>query len=341
MSLNQPFRVDCGLTAEVPESVHLFSERRQNKAHLPNTIPWGKRLALGQCRYTNSRPNTESTEVQDVLADEPLAGTVSLGIPILGVYGALPGVAGGAIATVIAVAATIRGVESVSDCWRVSTIDSVPLRESVATDGLVRVRGTVRPPPSDDTLVSPIRGQECVAYEYNIYHQIQGTGDPSIDAGIGCSPFIVSDGTMEIYVDPTEESLSLEHETDTVIGEELLEQVDEARLELEPSANTDSGLFKSHIELVEGTLSVGETVNVVGKASTAPERGAGGADGVMTPAKGHLIVANDEPESAALRTGARGLFLLVLGLGFGILGIGALVANVGSFVETLQLAGRV
>jgi hypothetical protein len=61
----------------------------------------------------------------------------------------------------------------------------------------------------------------------------------------------------------------------------------------------------------------------------------------MTPAEGHLIVANDEPESAALRTGARGLFLLVLGLGLDIIDIGALVANIGGLVEMLQLAGRV
>ncbi|GCF14386.1 hypothetical protein Harman_23210 [Haloarcula mannanilytica] len=286
-------------------------------------------------------PNTESTEAQDVLVDKCLAGTVSLGVPILDVYGALPGVAGGVIATVLGVAATIRGVKSVRDSWRLLTIDSVPLREAVATDGLVRVHGTVRPPRPDDTLVSPIREEECVAYEYNIYHQVQGTGDPSIDAGIEYSPFIISDGTAEIYVNPSEESLSLKHETETVIGEELLEQVDEARLDLEPSADTDSGLFEDPTELVEGTLRVGETVSVVGNASTAPESGAGGADGVMTPVDGNLIVANDEPESAALRTGARGLFLLVLGLGFDVIGISALMANTDSFVEMLQLAGTI
>ncbi|EMA09560.1 hypothetical protein SAMN05443574_13911 [Haloarcula vallismortis] len=276
-----------------------------------------------------------------MLVDNSLAGIILLGLPILGVYEALPGVAGGVIATVLGVTATIRGVKNVSDWWGLSTTDSVPLRESVTTDGLVRIDGTVRPPRSEDTLVSPIRGEECVAYEYNIYHQVQGTGDPSIDAGIECSPFVVSDGTVEIYVNPTEESLSLAHETETVIGEELLEQVDEARLDLESSATTDSGLFKDPIELVEGTLSVGETVSVVGNASTAPETDAGGADGVMTPAAGNLIVANDKPESAALRTGARGLFVLVLGLALDILGIGALVANTGSLVKMLQLVGWV
>ncbi|RLM88041.1 hypothetical protein [Haloarcula sp. Atlit-7R] len=170
---------------------------------------------------------------------------------------------------------------------------------------------------------------------------MQGTGDPSIDAGIEYSPFIVSDETAGIYVDPTEESLSLDHEIDTVTGAELLERVDEARLDLEPSAHTDSGLFNSPIELVEGTIGVGERIHVVGKARTAPEGGAVGADAIMTPEEGHLIVANDEPESAALRTGARGLFLLVLGIAFSGIGLVALVSNPGSLVEILPVVGSV
>lgn len=276
-----------------------------------------------------------------MLVDSGITGTALFGIPILGVYGVLPRIAGGVIATVVGVTATIRGVKDVSDWWRLSTIDSVSLRESVSTGGLVRVHGTVRPSRSADTLISPIRGEECVAYEYNIYHQVQGTGNPSIDAGIGCSPFIVSDGTAELYVDLTEESLSLEHEMESVMGEELLEQVNEAKLDLEPPANTDSGLLESPIELVEGTLSVGERVNIVGKASTVPEGKAGGADGVMTPADGSLTVTDDEPESAALRTGARGLFLLLLGLGLDIFGLGALMANASSLVAMLQFAATV
>ncbi|WP_147439979.1 hypothetical protein [Haloarcula sp. Atlit-7R] len=273
--------------------------------------------------------------------DRTLVGTVLFGALTLSVYGSLPGVAGGAIATAIGVAATIRGVENVSDWWRLFTTESVPLRESITTDGLVRVHGTVRPPQSGDTLVSPIRGEECVAYEYNITRQVQGTGDPSMDAGMEYSPFMVSDGTAEIYVNPTDESLSLNHEINTVTGSELLERIDEARLDLDPSAHTDSGLFNNPVELVEGTLGVGERIHIVGKARTAPERRAAGADAVMTPKEGRLIVANDEPQSAALRTGARGLFLLVLGILLSGFGLVAFMTNVGSLIEILQVIGSV
>ncbi len=235
----------------------------------------------------------------------------------------------------------VRGVADMRDWWRLWTTDSVSLRESIATEGVVRVQGTVRPPRSDDTLVSPIRGEACVAYEYKIYHHVQGTGDSTIDAGIEYTPFVISDGTAEIYVDPAEESLSLDHETETVTREELLKRVDEARLDLDPSVRTESGLLERYIELVEGTLGVGERASVVGKASTEPEDGLVGADAVMTPEEGRLIVTNDAPARTGLRTGARGLFLLALGIGFGSLGLGALVANLGRLVEMVQFVGTV
>jgi hypothetical protein len=261
--------------------------------------------------------------------DESLASTVPLGVPVPVVHGSLLGVAAGIVATGIGLSATISGLRSVIDWWRLSTTESVSVRDSVAVDELVRVRGTVRPPRSGDAVVSPIRGEACVAYEYDISRQVQGTGDPSIDSGSEHGPFVVSDGTAEVYVDPTEESLSLEQETETVTGRaELPERVDEGRVDLEPSARTGTaGPLEGHVELREGTVGVGERVTVVGRATAAPERAAGDADAVMTPEEDHLIVTNDEPGAAALRTGARGLFLLVLGLGLGTVGLTALVAN--------------
>lgn len=243
--------------------------------------------------------------------------------------GFLPGVAGGAVATGIGVAATISGIRDVNDWWRLKTTQPVPIDESVATDGLVQIRGTVCPFRSSDILISPIQGDECVAYDYNIYQQVQGTGDPSIDSGIECSPFIISDGNAEIHVDPTEESPSLNHETNTVTGgEELLEQVNKERLDIEPSALTDeSSLIEDRIELVEGNIRVGEKITVVGKANAAPEGPAVDADAAMKPEEGHLMIANGKPRTAALRTGARGCFLLVVGSVLSIIGLSALVAN--------------
>jgi hypothetical protein len=258
-----------------------------------------------------------------------LVVAVLFAVSALTVYGSLPGLAGGSIATVIGLTATIRGVTTVADWWRLSTTDSVPMQESVGLDEPVQIRGTVRPAQSSDTLTSPIQGHECVAYEYAISRQVQGTGDPSIDSGTDCTPFVISDGTAEIYVAPTTESLSLERETTGVTAEkELLEQVDEQRLDLEPSAHTgDSGLITNHIELMEGTIRVGDEVTVVGNANPAPEWEVGDADAVMTSDMDRLLIVHDESGTLALRTGARGLFLLVLGLTLAVLGGAVLVAN--------------
>lgn len=259
---------------------------------------------------------------------------VVLGIFTIAVYGFLPGLVGGVIITVMGSAATISGMKDLRDWWRLLRTDAVPIDEAVTTSGVVQIRGEVRPPQPSDAVISPIHGDECIAYEYNITRQVQGTGDPSIDSGIECNPFIVADETAEIYVAPTEESLSLAKEITTVTGtEEMLERVDEERLDLGPSADAGkSGLTRDYIELIEGTISVGEEVTVVGNANPAPESGTVDTDAVMTPAADDLIVATDEPGTTALRTGARGFFLLILGFGAGIVGVSALLSNISDLV---------
>jgi hypothetical protein len=260
---------------------------------------------------------------------------VALGVLIpLAVDESLPGLAGGIIATVLGLTAASSGAKDLTKWWRVLTTDAIPIDESVATDGVVQIKGTVRPLRSSTPVLSPIRGKECVAYEYNISHQVQGTGDPSIDAGTECHPFIVSDGTAAVYVEPSAESLSLETEITTVTGgEEMLEQVDEERLDLEPSAHTgNAGWTKDYIELVEGIISVDETITVVGNTEPAPEKEA--ADAVMT-SDDSLTVATDEPRAAALRTGARGFFLLIVGFAIGLLGVSAFVTTLDNLLLTV------
>lgn len=262
-----------------------------------------------------------------MFVDHSIVCTVLFGISVPD--GFLPGVVGGAITTVIGVSATISGIRDVNDWWRLKTTEPVPIDESVTTDGLIQIQGIVRPVQSSDVLISPIQGDKCVAYEYNIYNQVQGTGDPSIDSGIEYNPFMISDGNSKIYVDPTEESLSLDHETNTVTGgEELLEQVNKERVDIEPPALTDeSGLIEDRIELVERNVRVGEKITVVGKANAVTEGPIVDADAAMKPEEEYLIVANDEPKTAAFRTGARGLFVSVVGSVLSIMGLGALLAN--------------
>lgn len=255
---------------------------------------------------------------------------IRFAVRILAVDGFLPGLLGGIVATGTGLAATVSGIRGVNEWWRLSTTDSVSMDEAVSTNEPVRIRGHVRPSQTSGTLISPIQGKECVAYEYKINQQIQGTGDPSIDSGIECRTFIVSDGTTEIFVDPTEADLSLRHTRSTVTGgEEMLAQVDAERLDVEPSTHMgDTGVIKSRIELMEGALSLGERATVVGTTNPVPEGVAVDADAVMTPEGGNLTVMTAEPRTTVLRTGARGIFLLVGGLLLDIIGLTVLVTEI-------------
>ncbi|WP_162991364.1 hypothetical protein [Halostella salina] len=253
-----------------------------------------------------------------------------LGVFILSVDGLLPGLFGGIIATGVGLAATIGGVRGVNDWWRLSITDSVPMDEAVVANELVQVQGHVRPSHPNNTIRSPIQDKECVAYDYKINQIVQGPGDPSIDAGIESTPFIISDETAEILIDPTADSLSLQHERKTVTGgEEMLEQVAEEKLDLEPSVHTgDSGVIKDRIELMEGTISIGENITVVGKPNTTPESVSVDADAVMTPEVEDLTVMNDDPGTTTLKTGVRALFLLIIGLLLSSIGVTAFVTTI-------------
>jgi hypothetical protein len=225
----------------------------------------------------------------------------------------------------IGVAATTSGIRSVRDWWGILRADSMAIDEAIATDGLAQIRGRVRPTGPNGTLVSPLRDEECVAYEYSISKIVQDAGDSSIDSDVAYDPFVVSDGTAEILVEPDEASLALDTTTRRPTSErEIAERTGDERLDLESSASTSGGgELTAPIELSEGTIRVGESVTVVGRASPVPEDASTDADAVVTSEDGHLTVTDDDPGDTALRKAARGGFLSILGLLFG--GFGALV----------------
>jgi hypothetical protein len=225
----------------------------------------------------------------------------------------------------IGVAATRSGIRSVRDWWRILRADSMSVDEALAAGGPAQIRGRVRPTQPNGALVSPLRGEECVAYEYSISKIVQDAGDSSIDSNAEYDPFVVSDGTAEILVEPDEDSLSLDTRTRRPTSErEIAERTGDERLDVDPSAYaSDGGGLTAPIELSEGTIGVGESVTVVGEASPVPEDASTDADAVVTAEDGHLTVTNDDPGDAALKKAARGGFLSVLGLLFG--GVGALV----------------
>jgi hypothetical protein len=225
----------------------------------------------------------------------------------------------------IGVAATASGISSVRDWWGILRADSMSVDEAITAGGPAQIRGRVRPTGPNATLVSPLRGEECVAYEYSISKTVQDAGDSSIDADVAYDSFVVSDGTAEILVEPDEDSLAPDTTTRRPTSErEIAERTGDERLDVDPSAYASGGGgLTAPLELSEGTIGVGERVTVVGRASPVPEEASTDADAVVTAEGDHLTVTNDDPGDTALREAARGGFLSVLGLLLG--GVGALV----------------
>ena len=252
-----------------------------------------------------------------LLATPCFVGSIPVsGEPILTIDGVLPRLLLGSVIAWIGVTAMTSGANSVTDWWMIVSTDSVSIAEAIAAGDMAQIRGRVRPLRPDDTLISPLRNKTCVAYAYTISTVVQDAGDSSIDSGSKHRPFLISDGTAEIRVGPDADSLSLDMTTNRLTSnEEIIAQTDDERIALEPAADLSGiGDSTNAIELREGTLAVGETVTVVGKPAPVPDDARTDADAVMTATESHLTVMNDGSDNTALRSVARGVFLLVLGL---------------------------
>lgn len=246
---------------------------------------------------------------------------------VLIVEGLLTKLLFGTIAAWAGLYATTSGVNCVRDWWGIVTTDSMPIDEAIIAGDPVKIQGRVRPTQPNDTVVSPILNKECVAYEYDINKVVRGSGQGRIDADTKYSPFIVSDGTATVLVDPDKESFSLDTTTRTPTTKQAIEdRTADERLEVEPSAYTSAvGEITKPIELREGTIDVGEKVTVVGKTTTIPEKATtdadSDADAVMTSEECRLTVMNNEPGNAALRKAGRGGLLLIVGAVLGLFAI--------------------
>jgi hypothetical protein len=257
---------------------------------------------------------------------------------VLTVGGFLPELLAGTVAAWAALYATTSGVKAIRDWRAIGATDSMPIDEAVGASELVQVQGRVRPAQPDDALVSPIIGDECVAYEYDIRKVVQDSGRTRIDSATEYKPFILSDGVTDILVDPDKESLSLNTTTKTPGTKESIEQkLADDRLEVEPSVDTSVlGDTTKPIEVSEGTIGVGEKITVVGRATPVPAEAVTDADAAMTSEEAHLTVTNDDSGNTALRKAGRGGFLLLFGVILGAFAVLTLTPVVLEIVATVR-----
>lgn len=111
----------------------------------------------------------------------------------------------------------------------------------------------------------------------------------------------------------------------------MLARVDTERVGVDPSAHTENaGGIDTPSDLIEGTIGVDEQIPVVRTASATPASADG--DAVVESGEDRLIVMNDEPTNTAVGTGARGVFLSIIGVSLGLGGITVLTTTLAGVV---------
>jgi len=278
------------------------------------------------------------TEAWNMFVGRFLAFISLSGEAVLTVDGFLPKPLAGTVAAWAALYATTSGVKAIRDWWGIVATDSMPMDEAIEASESVQIQGRVRPAQPDDAFVSPILGEECVAYEYDIRKVVQDSGRTRIDSATKYKSFIISDGVTDILVDPDKESLSLNTTTKTPSRKKSIEQkLADDRLEVDPSVYTSIlGDTTKPIEVSEGTIGVGEKITVVGKATPVPAEAVTDADAVIMSEETHLTVMNDDSGNTALRKAGRGGFLLLFGVIFGAFAVFTLTPVVLDIVATVR-----
>lgn len=195
-----------------------------------------------------------------------------------------------------------------------------------AEPGRVAVGGTVE--PVDDPLAGPFSGDDVVAYETRITErsEVERSGLDLIHEEVRTVPFVLSDETARIRVDPADASLSLDDDVRATIepDDDIPESVagylsdrDLDRVPEEPSLPfpmSEPGPMYRHY--VERNLKVGDDAVVVGRAR-------GTADGLtvdggapLVVAEGTFAVVTDSVRRSVVYGGVGGFLLAVIGTGW-------------------------
>ena len=138
-----------------------------------------------------------------------------------GMFGlALAGVGG-----ILGVYLVVWGVNGVKRTLAVWANDPIPIDEAHLADGTIEVEGTAE--PLSDTLRSPYDNAECLAYSYSKKRKEREKNEDgeyetkwrTLDSGDDSVPFLVSDDTGSIPVDPEDATLGLDTEYSSRTGD--------------------------------------------------------------------------------------------------------------------------
>lgn len=199
-----------------------------------------------------------------------------------------------------------RGLKDISRWLLLRKSKKVRINQLREGDEPVIVEGNVQETSKYGKLESPLTGEECVAYKYEIKKKDPGSDNNSttIDSGSDSVPFYIEEEYDRVYVEPEDGRFSMEDEIEdhSEIKPEKLRggSIDIGSLSL---SSYDNILYR------EREIEIDNNGIVLGKATDTSMD----ADFKIERTGGNLILSDTNPESTKRR-------LILNGAGFSILG---------------------
>lgn len=222
--------------------------------------------------------------------------------------------------------------------------EPVPVRSLHRHTGPVDIEGTAR--ADEKTVIAPLTGTACLAYEYEV-EEYQSDGNDSswktLDSGMGGVTFFIEDDSGQVRVDPDGSDMHLEAHSITVKpGEELPESLAKYVTTTEEVDSQDGtiNLFITELKtgnrqrFTERRLDVGSEVYAFGQATrdTSGDRewGSSQVDAILhTGNATPVFVISDTDESGTVRR------LLLRGLPRVLGGLLAVIVATVVFIATV------
>lgn len=224
---------------------------------------------------------------------------------------------------------------------------SEPVSPGAVDEGPAIVTGEVE--ATGATLTAPFSGDDAVAYRYGIRQQTPDVGWWDVAEGTVSNAFTVQGPTGRVLVDPGEEPIDTGLEpVGELSAEESLPENVRSRVrasdafDLERRPGYLAAAVTEPRRYAEGTLDPGAEVHVYGtvsQAETGEKRIAATDSGVFAAATEPLSDIDDPPGSEETKTVVVGVFVLLMGLVFGGVGVAMVVGGLQGVLGVAVPAG--
>lgn len=174
-----------------------------------------------------------------------------------------------AVGGMLGVYLVVWGVNGVRRALAVWANDPIPIDEAHLADGTIEVEGTAE--PLSETLRSPYDGADCLAYGYSKKRKEREKNEDgeyetkwrTVDSGDDAVPFLVSDDTGSIPVDPAGATLGLDTEYSDRTGD-----VKRSEKRIDPGDGVH--VIGRKIPAVESDADLGDARTYIGDGEEVP-----------------------------------------------------------------------